>query len=77
MDQRGQEPRCTWVFLPCCGAADSDGSVWALGKVRAVQGCPRFFGLASFLCVSTYVQDFQPKEILEILRAASGANSNF
>lgn len=77
MDQRGQEPRCTQVFLPCCGAADSDGSVWPLGKVRAVQGCPRFFGLASFLCVSTYVQDFQPKEIFEILRAASGANSNF
>lgn len=43
------------------------------GKGRS---CPTFLGWACF-CIPTYVQDFQPKEILKLFRTLSGANCSF
>lgn len=59
------EPGHTWGFCHA-GGAHGDGPRAALDNL----GWLRFHA-------STYVQDFQPKGILELLRAASGANSNF
>lgn len=53
------------------------GVLTGLGKGRSWAGLPYVSGLALFLCVSTYVQDFQPKDILKLFRAVPGANSDF
>lgn len=52
-------------------------SLPGFGRGKGSAGVPQVSGLASYQHISTYVQDFQPKEILELFKAASGANSNF
>lgn len=79
MEQWGWEPGHTLIlggFLLCWSSMQQ----WVcmrLGKGKSSARLPQISGLALCLRVSTYVQEFQPKEILEIHRAASGANSNF
>lgn len=66
-----------WLGAAEPGAHTCLGVLTGFGKGRSRAGLPYISGLPLFLCVPTYVQDFQPKEILKLLRTLSGANSNF
>lgn len=56
-----------WLGAADPGAHTCLGVLTGFGKGRSRAGLPYISGLALFLCVSTYVQDFQPKEILTFL----------